>query len=237
MWMEGTKALRLELDNKIMKIPQTIRGDKDFSTAMSVPLIAIMKNKLAKKRQEVGKKKARKPSGWWEKHSLVPSCAYIPQTRIRDSSTNSFSFGCFIQQSDWNQIEHLLFNQKMHLTSDHRNFRFVKVCASQKFQKHRCSWGDLCLVQLETAKQLGKYTCTENCPQSLWKMCRTLAFWGEELRFFCWVGELKSSNLIHTHRENHSLAWEEQGILLQHPETHQTQQAGEGCLIQFICLF
>lgn len=61
--MEGTKALRLELDNKIMKIPQTIRGDKDFSTAMSVPLIAIMKNKLAKKRQEVGKKKARKPSG------------------------------------------------------------------------------------------------------------------------------------------------------------------------------
>ena len=50
--MEGTKALRLELDNKIMKIPQTIRGDKDFSTAMSLPLIAIMKNKLAKKRQE-----------------------------------------------------------------------------------------------------------------------------------------------------------------------------------------
>lgn len=50
--MERTKALRLELDNKIMKIPQTIRGDKDFSAAMSVPLIAIMKNKLGKKRQE-----------------------------------------------------------------------------------------------------------------------------------------------------------------------------------------
>ena len=50
--MNKSLAIGTNLDNKIMKLPQTIRGDKDFSTAMSVPLIAIMKNKL----EEKGKK-------------------------------------------------------------------------------------------------------------------------------------------------------------------------------------
>ena len=149
-------AIGTNLDNKIMKIPQTIRGDRDFSTAISVPLIAIMKNKLEKKGQESlqGDEKSTPWSPLVRTYRKPASGIHQPTLWVLGGSSSKVSkirlnTCCLIKKC---------ISQVTIATSD------LSRSVSQKFQKHRCSWGDLCLVQLETAKQLGKYTSTQKLP-------------------------------------------------------------------------